>query len=102
MALPVYSNLMYPFISVKSTSVYGDEWVSINGVNVKSTPPWFPDAPSRFLFGMVDGINYLSTKVVVGQQIMFDAGQAVLVTQGGVDNYIADERLVILQEIPSV
>lgn len=101
MSLPVYSNLMYPFIAVKSTSVYGDEWVSINGINVKSTQ-LYPDAPNRFLFGMVNGINYLSTKVVVGQQIMFDAGQAVLVTQGGGDNYIADERLVILQEIPSV
>lgn len=101
MALPVYSNLLYPTISIRSASIYGDVWPSINGVVVKTTP-WFPDAPNRFLFGVVNGVNYLSTRVSIGQQVMFDAGTAILVTQGGAEAYLADERLVILQEIPPV
>ena len=72
-----------------------------SGINVKSTT-WFPDANNRFLFGVVNGINYLSTNVTVGQNVMFDAGKAILVTQGGVEAYLADENLVILTEIPLI
>lgn len=99
MALPVYNNLLYPFISIRSSSVYGDQWISINGINVENTP-FMPNATGRYLFGVVNGVNYLSTKVTVNQEVMFDAGSAILVTQGGVQNYLADESLVILTENP--
>lgn len=101
MALPVYSSLLYPTIAIKSGSVYGDQWISINGINVINTP-FMPDASNRYLFGVVNGVNYLSTKVSVGQSVMFDAGKAVLVTQGGVQTFLADENLVILTENPPV
>lgn len=101
MALPVYSNLLYPLISIRSASIYGDSWPSINGINVIDTP-WIPDASQRYLFGVVNGINYLSTKVTVNQNVMFDASKAILVTQGGVQNYLADEDLVLLIENPPV
>lgn len=47
--------------------------------------------PERFLFGTVDGINYLGTTLAVGQRIMFDSNQAVLVTQGNALYYLMDE-----------
>lgn len=87
MGLTVYGRLAYPMISV-AQDPNGSAW------NIYPVPTaGFPDAPSRFLFGVVDGINYLGTKVSVGQRIMFDSNQAVCVTQAEVTYYIMDENL---------
>jgi len=92
-------------VSIRPTGVYGDSWASINQIIVQNGATdnrpgmGIPDASTRFLFGLVDGVSYFGTKVVVGQQVMFDANQAILVTQGGVTNFIANESAVLAQEI---
>ena len=95
MALNVYSSLLYPFISVFPESR------SINGVVVLNTPPFKDNVNAGITFGTVYGINMLATRVTVGQKVMFNSGEAVLVTQGGQLSYIADERLVIIIENPA-
>lgn len=85
MGLSVYGGLTFPFVSI-SPDENGSAW------NICPVPTTgFPDAPERFLFGTVDGINYLGTTLAVGQRIMFDSNQAVLVTQGNALYYLMDE-----------
>lgn len=97
MGLEVYGGLVSPFISVVPDP-NGSVW------NIYPVPTaGFPDAPSRFLFGMVDGVNYLNTTVVYGQRIMFDSNQAVLVTQGNALYYLMDEKVgVAFKENPAI
>lgn len=103
MALAVYSNLLYPTIAV---------YVDLN-VNPSSNSLWgiqFMDglAPfdnknsERFTFGVVTGINYLGTRVSVGQRVAVDKQSAVLVTQGGINYYLADENTVLITEISAL
>jgi len=102
MALPVYSSLFYPTISVyvdlnanTSNSLWGIEFM--NG-----QPPFENRNSERFTFGVVTGINYLGTRVSVGQRVAVDKSQAVLVTQGGINYYLTDENTVLITEnIPS-
>ena len=85
MGLNVYGGLVFPFVSVVPDP---------NGslFNIYPVPtPAYPDAPTRFMFGVVDGINYLGTKLAVGQRVFFDSNQAVLVTQANVLYYLMDE-----------
>jgi len=85
MGLEVYGGLTYPLVSVVPDP-RGSLW------NIYPMPTiGFPTAPTRFLFGVVDGVNYLGTTLVYGQRIMFDSDQAVLVTQGNALYYIMDE-----------
>lgn len=86
MGLEVYGGLTYPMVSV-SPDPNGSVW------NIKPCPSiGFPNAPERFVFGVVDGVNYLGTKLAVGQRIMFDSNQAVLVTQGDAYYWLLDEN----------
>lgn len=96
MGLGVYGNLTFPFVSIVP-DYNGSVW------NIYPAPtPGFPTAQDRFLFGVVDGINYLGTKCVVGQRVMFDSDKAVLVTQADVRYYVTDENYVMFQENPLV
>ena len=86
MGLEVYGGLVSPFVSV-IPDPNGSNW------NIYPVPTiGYPDAPTRFLFGMVDGVNYLNTTLVYGQRVMFDSNQAVLVTQGNALYYLMDEK----------
>lgn len=95
MGLNVYGGLVHPWISV-IPDPDGSDW------NIYPVPtPEYPNAPSQFMFGVVDGVNYLSSKVVVGQRVFFNTNQAVLVTQAEVLYYIVDEgNAASFQEIP--
>lgn len=85
MGLNVYGSLTFPFVSVIPDSA-GSAW------NIYPVPTTgFPDAPTRFMFGTVDGLNYLGTKLTIGQRVMFDSNKAVLVTQADQLYYIMDE-----------
>src|SRR6185369_837232 len=95
MSFNVYNQLLYPFVSVFM------EPASINGV-VPMNTPWMPDASKRFMFGTIYGINQLAARTALGQKVMFDAGGAILVTQGGQQTYMVDEKLVTNIEIPTV
>lgn len=101
MALPVYSNLLYPTISVYVDLGRNTQTNSIWGIEVKNDNPFNPDSSNRYVFGMVTGINYLGTRVSVGQSVLVDRGHAVLVTQGGIDYYLTDERTVLITENPA-
>lgn len=86
MGLNVYGGLVYPMVSV-APDPRGSLW------NIYPVPTLaYPDAPSRFVFGVVDGVNYLGTKLVYGQRIMFDSNDAVLVTQANNLYYLLDEN----------
>lgn len=85
MGLTVYGGLTFPFVSVLFDP-NGSAW------NIYPVPTTgFPDAPTRFLFGTVDGVNYLGTKLAIGQRVMFDSNKAVLVTQANELYYLLDE-----------
>lgn len=86
MGLEVYGGLTYPFVSV-IPDPNGSLW------NIYPIPTTaYPDAPKRFMFGVVDGVNYLGTKLSVGQRVMFDSNDAILVTQANVLYYLLDEN----------
>lgn len=86
MGLTVYGGLVSPWVSVVPDP-NGSAW------NIYPAPtPYYPDATTRFMFGVVDGVNYLGTKVAVGQRVFFDRAQAVLVTQANVEYYLMDEN----------
>lgn len=95
MGLNVYGGLTSPWASV-IPDPNGSNW------NIYPVPTaGYPDAPTRFMFGVVDGVNYLGTKLAVGQRVFFDTYQAVLVTQGGTEYYLMDENSgTIFQETP--
>lgn len=94
MALTVYGGLLSPFVSI-TPDENGSLW------NIYPAPTQkYPNAPSEFLFGVVDGINYLGTRVSVGQRVMFNSGDAMLVTQAEVKYYIVDENTLSFQENP--
>ena len=85
MGLEVYGGLVFPFVSI-TPDENGSLW------NLYPAPtPAYPDAPTRFMFGVVDGINYLGTKLAVGDRVLFDSNDAVLVTQANVQYYLLDE-----------
>lgn len=97
MGLNVYGGLVHPWISV-IPDPDGSDW-NIYPVPTKE----YPDATTQFMFGVVDGINYLSSRVTVGQRVFFNTNQAVLVTQAEVLYYIVDEgNAASFQEYPSV
>ncbi|MES2382404.1 MAG: hypothetical protein V4538_15260 [Bacteroidota bacterium] len=100
MALNVYTNLTYPTISVYVDLNRGSQTNSIWGIQILNDPPFRNDSADRYIFGTVTGINYLGTKVSVGQSVMIDRGQAILVTQGGINYYLADETTVLMTELP--
>lgn len=86
MGLEVYGGLVYPLVSVIPDEA-GSGW------NIYPVPtPAYPDAPSTILFGTVDGVNYLGTKLSVGQKVMFNSNDAILVTQANVLYYLLDEN----------
>lgn len=91
MAFSVYNSLLYPMVSVFI------EPQSINGVIPMNTPD-YPSASTRFRFGTIYGTNLLAERVTIGQKVMFDSCGAILVTQGGQEVYLADERLVTFIE----
>jgi hypothetical protein len=86
MGLEVYGGLTYPFVSV-----IPDENGSLWNIYPFPTPA-YPDAPTTIKFGTVDGINYLGTKLSVGQRVMFNSNDAILVTQADVYYYLLDEN----------
>lgn len=100
MALSVYGYLVSPFISVQveinPTSDSNSYW----GIQPLNDPPFKMDTSARYLFGTVEGINYLCTKVSLGQSVMIDRGEAILVTQGGYNYYITTEDSVLFTEEP--
>jgi len=103
MALPVYSNLLYPWISVYADLNANPESRSIWGIQFNNgLSPFDNNNSQRFVFGPVTGINYLATRVSIGQLVAVDKGQAILVTQGGLNYYLADENTVFITENPSV
>lgn len=86
MGLSVYGGLVSPFVSVVPDP-NGSLW------NIYPAPSiGYPDAPTRFLFGVVDGVNYLGTKLAIGQRVFFDSNQAVLVTQADQYYWLMDEN----------
>lgn len=97
MGLSVYGGLVSPWVSVipdPNGSLWNIYPVPTNG---------FPDAVTRFKFGVVDGINYLGSKLAVGQRVFFDSNQAVLVTQAEVQYYLMNENNgTIFQENPVI
>lgn len=80
MSLTVYGQLAYPTISVRRN--YNG---SINNI--------IPQYMDRYLWGYVDGINYLGN-MTIGQNIMFDSNGAILVTQAAVEYYLVDETTI--------
>lgn len=95
MPLNVYIDLVSPFVSV-APDPNGSIW------NIYPTPSeGFPTAQTRFVFGVVDGVNYLGTKLVYGTRVMFDSNEAVLVTVGEQPYWILNENSgTIFQEKP--
>lgn len=92
MGLGVYGNLLSPFVSI-IPDPNGSAW------NIYPAPtPTYPDAPNTIKFGVVNGINYLGTRVSIGQRVMFDSNQAILVTQADVQYYITDENKIGFKE----
>lgn len=89
MGLNVYGGLVYPMVSVVADPL-GSLWNIYPAPNLA-----YPDAPTRFMFGVVDGVNYLGTRLVYGQRVMFDSAQAILVTQAEVAYYIMDENSAV-------
>lgn len=86
MGLEVYGGLVYPLVSVIPDEL-GSNW------NIYPVPtPAYPDAPTTIKFGTVDGVNYLGTKLSVGQKVMFNSNDAILVTQANVLYYLLDEN----------
>lgn len=103
MALPVYSNLLYPTIAVYVDLNRGTASGSIFGIEFKNDPPFNVDNSTRYVFGTVVGLNYLGTNVSLNQQVLVDRGKAVLVTQGGINYYLADQNQgIIITENPEV
>ncbi len=103
MALPVYSNLFYPWIMVYTDLNANTDSNSIWGIQFKNgLSPFDNNNSQRFAFGTVVGINYLGTRVTVGQSVAIDKGQAVLVTQGGINYYLTDENTVLMTEIQPI
>lgn len=101
MALPVYSQLLYPMISVY-TDLNRYNNGSQQGIQILNDPPFNINNSERYIFGTVTGINYLGTRVSLGQEVMIDRGQAILVTQGGITYYLADENTVLMTENPII
>jgi hypothetical protein len=99
MALPVYSNLLYPMISVYVDLDNNPSTNSLWGIQfMDGLAPFANKNSERFTFGVVTGINYLGTRVTVGQRVAVDKSQAVLVTQGGINYYLTDENTVLITE----
>lgn len=100
MALDVYGSLFYPFISVQAEINPTSDSNSYWGIQPLNDPPFRMDTSTRYIFGQVNGINYLCTRVSVGQNVMIDRGEAILVTQGGYNYYITTENSVLFTEEP--
>lgn len=101
MALPVYANLCYPTIAVYVDLNRGSTNNSMWGIEFMNDPPFNNDASTRYVFGTVVGLNYLGTNVSMNQQVLVDRGKAVLVTQGGINYYLADQnQAIIITEKP--
>jgi hypothetical protein len=100
MALNVYTNLTYPTISVYIDLSRGSQTNSIWGIQPMNDPPFRDDTANRYVFGTVTGINYLGTRVTVGQSVLVDRGEAILVTQGGIAYYLVNENSVLITENP--
>ena len=100
MALNIYSQLLYPMISVYVDLNRASQTNSIWGIQPLNDPPFRTDTAERYLFGTVTVINYLGNTVSLGQSVMIDRGQAMLVTQGGINYYLADENNVLITERP--
>jgi len=99
MALNVYSTLLTPFISVvpdnlNNNYTSGSAW----GTQAINTP-FYPNADERFIFGIVSGVNSGTTGIYVSNRVMIDRGQAVLVTQGGINYYLIDEATIMITEM---
>lgn len=100
MSLNVYTNLTYPTISVAVDFSTGSVNNSIWGIQPMNDPPFREDTANRYIFGTVAGINYLGTRVTVGQSVLIDRGGAILVTQGGLSYYLVNENSVLITENP--
>lgn len=79
-----YGFLYPPFVSVIPTD-------SLQGLVVR-------EQSSRFVFGTVDAVNYNCLRTQVGKSVLFDRGEAVLVTHFPDNYYIVDEDKLLLQE----
>lgn len=103
MALPVYSRPLYPMIYVYTDLNTNPQSNSIWGIQFENgLDPFVNNNSQRFTFGEVVGISYLGTRVTVGQQVVVDKQQAVLVTQGGINYYITSENAVLATENPII
>lgn len=93
MGLGVYGGLLSPFVSI-IPDPNGSAW----NIYPAPNPPMYPNPMETIKFGVVNGINYLGTRVNVGQRVMFDSSQAILVTQAEIYYYIVDENNIGFQE----
>lgn len=53
-----------------------------------------------YAFGVVDAVNYANVKVNEGATVLFRQDDAILVTAGGTNYYIVDEKEIIFKRNP--
>lgn len=79
-----YGFLYPPFVSVRLSD-------SIQGLIIGE--------PNRgFDWGTVDAVNYNCIRTQVGKSVLFDKGEAVLVTHSADNYFLVDENKLIFQE----
>lgn len=82
--IQTYGFLYPPFVSIRLSD-------SVQGLVVGQ------DAPG-FTFGTVDAVNYNCIRTQVGKSVLFDKGEAVLVTHQADNYFLVNENKIIFQE----
>lgn len=79
-----YGFLYPPFVSVRLSD-------SIQGLVIGSENKGFD-------WGTVDAVNYNCFRTQIGKSVLFDRGEAILVTHSADNYFIVDENKLIFQE----
>ncbi len=80
---------------------YGILYPPYDALTLSSSVPDITAVKKGYNFGVVDAVNYANVKVDVGATVLFRQDDAILVTAGGTDYFIIDEKdIVFKQNIP--